>query len=103
MEFLRDAQHTNTERRRCDSRVDTKEPRGGRKDSAMVKLVLIALCLVRGNLRQKEREIKISRRNVTWTYSLWQQLNMCGFSTDLLSGEQNRLAIRGTIMLKYKW
>jgi hypothetical protein len=49
MEFLCDAQRTNTEPRSCDSRVYTKEPQGGPKDPTMVNLVLIALCLVWGN------------------------------------------------------
>jgi hypothetical protein len=49
MEFRCDVQRTNTVPRRCDSRVYTKEPQGGRKDPTMVNLVLIALCLVRGN------------------------------------------------------
>jgi hypothetical protein len=51
--------------RRCDSRVYTKEPQGGRKDPTMVNLVLIALCLVRGNLTQQEKKIKISERKGT--------------------------------------
>ena len=49
MEFLCDVQRTNTAPCRCDSRVYTKEPRGGRKDHTMVNLVLIALCLGRKN------------------------------------------------------